>query len=71
MPDARRVGSGSRNHSLTSKRSSNSGLLHFHWTESEENKVGEMADFFFSFLTVIYRLSLNKQKAIFLRKAAF
>lgn len=49
MPDARRVGSGSRNHSLTSKRSSNSGLLHFHWTESEENKVGEMADFFFSF----------------------
>lgn len=46
MPDARQVGSGSRNHSLTSKRWSNSGLLNFHWAESEENKGGEMASFF-------------------------
>lgn len=76
VPDARQVGSGSRNHSLTSKRWSNSELLNFHWAESEENKGGEMASFFsftfFFFLLVAEcRLSLNKQEAVFLRKVSF
>lgn len=69
MPDARRVGSGSRSHCLILKCLSKSGLLNFHWTESEENKVEEKCWFFLSsgILADEYRLSLNKQEAIFLR----